>query len=556
MCLKPTQICPVPPQTARIAAAAFPKNNLCIQMRDQLGTIYEDQQFCELFPAKGQPAEAPWRLALVTVLQFIENLTDRQAAEAVRGRIDWKYLLGLELEDSGFDASVLSEFRTRLVAGSRETLLLDVILSHFKTLGFIKPRGKQRSDSTHVLAAVRAINRMLTAGETLRKALNDLALVAPDWLNRQVSEQWFTRYGRRIEESRLPKEKVAREEWAEKVGADGWQLLQAIYHDCEVTQPNQRGEGAWLSHLPAVKVLRQVWLQQFEIREGELKWRHTDNIAPAYLLINSPYDVEAHYAKKNLTQWVGYKVHLTEQCEEDKPNLITNVETGLASVSDHETTPVIHEHLKLNEVLPALHIVDTGYTEAKLLVSSLKNYQVELLGPSRPNVHWQNSKFSEYANSYFTIDWDGQTARCPQGKLSSSWSPATTRSGRGVIKIRFSQKDCKECPVHTLCTDQRRRLLTVESSEEYIALQQARIQEKTAEFKQIYAQRAGVEGTISAGVRAHDLRRSRYRGMGKTHLQHVASGAAINVIRVIDWLEGKERERTRTSHFAALAHTA
>lgn len=556
MCLKPTQICPVPPQTARIATAAFPKNNLCIQMRDQLGTIYEDQQFCELFPAKGQPAQAPWRLALVTVLQFIENLTDRQAAEAVRGRIDWKYLLGLELEDKGFDPSVLSEFRARLVANSKGTLLLDVMLSHFKTLGFIKPRGKQRSDSTHVLAAVRAINRMLTAGETLRKALNDLALVAPDWLRAHLNEEWFTRYGRRIEESRLPKEKVAREQWAEKVGADGWQLLKAIYSNSEEAHQKQKEDMAWLRRLPAVEVLRQVWLQQFEIREGELKWRHTDNIAPSHFLINSPYDLEAHYARKSLTQWVGYKVHLTEQCEEDKPNLITNVETGLASVSDHETTPAIHEHLKLNAVLPALHIVDTGYTEAKLLVSSLKDYQIELLGPSRPNVHWQNSHFSVYANSYFTIDWADQKARCPEGKQSSSWTPATTRSGRGVIKIRFSQKDCKECPVHELCTHHKRRLLTVENSEEYMALQQARIQEKTVEFKKTYAQRAGVEGTISAGVRSYGLRKSRYRGMGKTHLQHVASGAAMNIVRVIDWLGGKERETTRTSHFATLAHAA
>src|SRR5215469_13116163 len=145
MSFKPEGIEPVPEETARIARAAFPKGNLCLRLRDALGTIYTDQLFADLFPRRGQPAEAPWRLALVTVLQFVEGLSDRQAAEAVRARLDWKCLLSLPLEDAGFDASVLSEFRGRLVVGKAELRLLDLLLEHCQARGWLKARGHQRT---------------------------------------------------------------------------------------------------------------------------------------------------------------------------------------------------------------------------------------------------------------------------------------------------------------------------------------------------------------------------------------------------------------------------
>jgi transposase len=180
MSLQPQEVPPVPDETRRIARAAFPKGNVYIRMRDALGAIYQDQLFAPLFPARGQPAAAPWRLALTTILQFAEGLSDRQAVDAVRSRIDWKYALSLELTDPGFDFSVLSEFRARLIAGSLEHQLLEVMLTHFKARGWLRARGQQRTDSTHVLAAIRTLNRLESVGETLRAALNSLAVVAPD----------------------------------------------------------------------------------------------------------------------------------------------------------------------------------------------------------------------------------------------------------------------------------------------------------------------------------------------------------------------------------------
>jgi transposase len=204
MSMYPRELGTIPEERARVARAACPQGTLAMQLRDALGELYEDEQFAALYPVEGQPAYAPWRLAVVTVLQYAENLTDRQAANAVRERIDWKYGLGLELTDPGFDFSLLSEFRMRLVDSHQETLMLDRLLEVCKQRGWLKAGGEQRTDSTHVLARVRSLSNLECVGETLRAALDDLAALAPDWLVRQISSDWFERYSHRVENYRLP----------------------------------------------------------------------------------------------------------------------------------------------------------------------------------------------------------------------------------------------------------------------------------------------------------------------------------------------------------------
>ena len=258
MSLRPAEIAPVPAATAQVAAAAFPKGCAAMRMRDELGTVYDDRMFASLYPVRGQPAHSPWRLALVTVLQFTEGLSDRQAADAVRGRIDWKYALGLELTDPGFDFSVLCEFRARLIAGRLEQALLDAMLAHLRERDLLKARGRQRTDSTHVLAAVRAVNRLESVGETLRAALNALASVAPDWLAQHADAEWPDRYGRPFEEWRLPKGEGPRKVLGEQIGRDGHRLLAAAY---DPSAPS------WLRALPAVQTLRRAWVNQFYVED-------------------------------------------------------------------------------------------------------------------------------------------------------------------------------------------------------------------------------------------------------------------------------------------------
>jgi transposase len=550
MSLKVQVVCPVPPETARIARAAYPNGNLYLQMRDVLGSIYTDEQFADLFPKAGQPAQAPWRLALVTVLQFVENLSDRQAADAVRGRIDWKYLLGLDLTNPGFDASVLSEFRTRLLEHQAEERLLEKMLTVFGRKGWLKARGRQRTASTHVLAKIRALNRVLCVWETMRAALNSLAVVAPDWLRTHSLEEWVGRYGPRSDDSRIPVGEAERQAFAETIGRDGATLLAAIFDP---------GAPTFLRQIPAAEILRQVWVQNYQWSDEVLVWRSSENIPPPARYISSPYDEQAHYSKKRSTTWIGYKVHLTESCESHLPLLITHVETTSAPVSDDAMTAAIHAGLERKDLLPAEHIVDTGYVDARLLVESQQKYHLELVGPTRKNYHWQAKQRTGFDASHFLIDWQQQQATCPQGHKSSSWTPAIDNRKNEVIKIKFSTKDCQVCPSLRLCTQSirhLRRTVTIRPKEQHRALQARREQEETKEFKQIYARRAGIEGTISQGVRTMGLRRSRYIGQEKTHLQHLATAAALNVVRSITWFEGLDRAQTRRSAFVRLYDAA
>jgi transposase len=305
MSLQPQEIPPVPEETRRVARVAFPKGNVCVRMRDEIGVIFDDPMFEAVFPKRGQPAESPWRLALITVMQFIEGLSDRQAAKAVRSRTDWKYALSLELTDPGGDASVLCKFRARLVDGDMGPALLETMLLHFKERGLLKARGQQRPDSTHVQAAIRTLNRLESVGETLRAALSSVA--APDW---------FERYAVRVEEYRLPKGEVGRTALGERIGADGHALLAVIY---DPTTP------IWLRELPAIQTPRRAWVHQFHIEEGAVRWRKAADLAPAGRRFDSPYDPEAHYGNKRRTTWTGSKVHVTETCDSDAPHLVVHV---------------------------------------------------------------------------------------------------------------------------------------------------------------------------------------------------------------------------------------
>ena len=448
MSLRAQMPTPVPDETARVARAAFSQGNTYLRLRDELGTLFADEGFAPLYPARGQPAEAPWRLALVTVMQFAENQSDRQAADAVRARIDWKYALGLELIDPGFDSSVLCEFRTRLVAGAAEQRLLDAVLQRYRERGWLKARGRQRTDSTHVLARVRAVNRLECARETLRHALNDLTTLAPAWLLAHGQAEWGELYDRRLDDSRLPGGQQERRVYAAQLGADGNALLAAAYA-C--------GSPAWLREVPAVKTLRRVWVQQFYQESGEIRWRtEAEGIPPAGVFISSPYDTEARYARKNTTTWVGYKVHLTETCEDDAPHLISHVATTPAPVADGDLMPQIHQALRDRDLLPGKHLVDTGYVDAELLVDSRREFGVDLVGPTRLDYKWQAKAGAGFASSDFTIDWEGQEATCPEGRTSTQlWTAEAGRTGAATRLSRSSslQSDCAgSCPSRDQCT--------------------------------------------------------------------------------------------------------
>lgn len=536
----------VPEETARVARAAFPKGNRYMTLRDELETIYADSLFAALFPKRGQPAESPGRLAMVTILQFAEGLSDRQAADAVRSRIDWKYLLGLELEDPGFNFSVLSEFRDRLIAGQMEQQLLDTLLERFRERGVLKARGKQRSDSTHIQAAIRNLNRLELVGETIRHALNALAVISPEWLKRHVPTSWYERYVSRFEQARLPKTQGEREQLALQIGQDGRQLMMWAYAPGTMEEVQQH---------PAVEILRQVWVQQYYLQDEEVFWRKTDNVPPAERAIQSPYDAEARFSQKRQTQWLGYKAHLTETCDDDQPHLITHVETPQATVQDETMTEPIHQALAAKDLLPREHLLDRGYVNTDVLMDSQEQHGVAVIGPIKVNPTWQAKAGKGFDLSGFSIDWEQQQVTCPRGEVSQDWKDEQDRLGNPRIRVRFAKHSCQACPVRADCTRAAKepRSVSFKPRPQYELLQWARQREHTQEFKEKYAKRAGIEGTISQGTRSFCLRRSRYIGQAKTHLQHILIAIAIDLARFVDWINQVPRAATRTSAFAALA---
>jgi transposase len=550
MCVQPRQWPEVPAETARVAGAAFPKGSLAIRVRDELGAWCRDADLAGVYGVRGAPGISPAQLLVVTVLQFAENLTDRQAADAVRRAIDWKYCLGLELTDPGFDFSVLSEFRSRLVSGERETAPLDLLLARLGEAGLVKAGMPQRTDSTHVLGRIRDLNRLELAGETVRAALEALAAAAPGWLATVIGVSWQQVYGQRISEMRLPAGKAKRAELAVQYGRDGYHLLQAV-----------RGPAApgWLAGVPAVQALRRVWIQQF-YRDGEkVIWRGDEQgLPPARSRIISPYDTDARYAEKRGKGWTGYKVHISETCHvpdaegrRPAPNLITSTGTTAAPVTDTEMTGPVHDALEQRGLVPGEHAADSGYASAEALLAA-RARGITLIAPLLADTSPQ-ARAGGYTAAMFTIDWENKQATCPQGQVAGSWSPVT-QDGTDKIIIKFPKGACQPCPARALCTTATRtgRQLGIRPRHIHQALAEARAEQASETWQLRYRIRAGVEGTIAQATHVTGIRRARYTGLARTRLEHNTAAAAINLLRLDAWWNGRPLDRTRTTQLQRL----
>ncbi len=555
---------------------------LAVTARDRLGEWLHDEVFAAAFGVRGRPGWSPSRLALVTVLQRAENLTDRMAAEAVRTRLDWKYLLGLPLDDPGFDHSVLAEFRVKVADAGLEQAALDALLERLSAEGLVKAGGKQRTDSTHVVAAVAALNRLELAGESVRAALEALSSAYPGWVAGVLDVPgWARKYGTPVTDWKPPSSKAKQDELAITYARDGYALLRAVY---------DKRSPALLAELPAVETLRQVLVQNYTltihadgrevVRRREKTWQQGgDGLPPGQSRIASPWDTDARWGAKRDEFWLGYKLHVTETCDDVPscgcglpgdpaagarsghapgcpapavPNLITHVATTDATVTDNVMTSVIDDALAAKNLAPARHYEDSGYLSAALVVQEAARHGIALIGPLLADNSAQARAGNGYARADFTVDYDARQVTCPQGKTSVSWSPCT-QNGKDAIVATFSPAGCGPCPARELCTRSRtkRRQLKIPPRDLAEAQAAARTAEKTRSFQADYARRAGVEGTMHQAA-SHGARRARYRGLSKTRLDHVFMAVALNLLRLNAYWNGHPLDRRRTSHLARL----
>lgn len=369
MSLKPQPPREMPEETARIGNQLLASESPYRLVGEQLYAKYRDEDFVDLYPAEGQPGLSPVDLAFVTAFQYMEDLADRAAAEAVRLRLDWKYALHLPLEDAGFNFSVLSEYRARLVQHQAEGRVFEALLGDLQELGLLKRRGRQRTDSLAVLTRVRYLNRLELVVETLRVALRALLASDPEWTRATVAPTWEARYGERCVAERLSD--AERTVLQNETGRDGQWLLERL------AAP---GTPAHLTRLPEVQVLRTVWEQQYEVREREVVFR-APGPYDGETRIQTPHDPEARYSKKREQEWIGDKLQVTETDDEELPHLITDIAITSSVAGDQQALGEIQSRQTERGVAPGERMVDQGYVSGATLEASTEMGE-DLVGPA------------------------------------------------------------------------------------------------------------------------------------------------------------------------------
>lgn len=510
----------MPEELALIGAKLLAADSPYRLIGDGLYEQYEEADFADLYSVEGKPAISPVILSFVTTFQYMENLSDRGAAEALRVRIDWKYALHLPLDYPGFDFSVLSEFRDRLIKHDAEARVFEQLLQQLQALGLIKRRGRQRSDSMAVLTKVRELNRLELVVETLRLALRAVLKHDADWTQECVPPTWEARYGERCIAAQLSKDERAT--LAAEVGQDGQWLLERL--QAESTPPG-------LPELSEVQVLSVVWEQQFEVVNDQVVFKPAGPYDGKTQIV-TPHDPEARYSKKRQQSWIGDKVQVTETDDEGLPHLITDIAITSSVETDYEALNDIQTRLAARELMPGQQLADAGYISGPNLAASAQR-GIDLMGPAPTDSSPQARLPDGITIDQFHLDEETNVAVCPAGQCSKC---GIVRD-EGVV-FRFPKKVCAACPLRPRCCSGRGgRSLFIHHH--HAILQAARTRQQTAEFKTNYRQhRGGVEGCLSALVRGHGLRVGRYIGHAKRHLQALFTAVAANLRRTARWLAG------------------
>jgi transposase len=510
MTLHPRDLTQMPADIAALGQKLLAPDNAYRVIGEQLADILQDAQFAALYDPHGRAAISPGLLALVTLFQFLEDIPDREAAEAVVVRLDWKYALHLELEDTGFDFTCLCYFRRRLLEHAQERLVFEEVLRKIVALGLVKKRGKQRTDSLAVLGAVRALSVLELVSETLRLAVRALTEAVPAWVAQELPSSFVTTYAASRSDYRLsPQERQAA---LVEVGQDGLWLLARL-----ATAP------AAAQALAAVAVLRTVWDQRFTHEAGVVRVR--EQTVDCTALIVTPHDPGVRVGEKRGKAWLGEKVHVSETATPGGPNFITDVTTVAAPSVDSAALPTIRAQLAQRDLLPAEQVVDAGYVSGEQLAQSAAA-GIDLVGPPLPDTSPQAFKIAD-----FTIDRAARQARCPQGQVSVKWSARTEPDGSRAVNIQFAAAVCAACPVRAQCTTGHSGR-SLHLSEYYELVAARRVEAQTAAYRERLRARPAIEGTLSELVRAHGFRRHRYRGEGKRVFENLLKGAACNLKRL------------------------
>jgi len=502
---------------------------------DHIYPRLNEADFAYLYPATGQSAESPVDLILVTVFQFMESLPDRAAAEAVRLRLDWKYALHLPLDDAGFNFSVLSEFRDRLLAHQAERLLFDQVVAWLQQAGLIKTRSRQRTDSLSVLTKVRDLSRLELVLESLRLAVRAIVAAEQDWACAHLPFSWEQQYGQRAVEYQMSE--AQRADLEQSVGRDGFWLLDGL--DAPTTPTGLRD-------LEAVQLLRQVWAQKFVRDTSGVVWRPAGHY-DGHTEIHTPHDPEARWSAKRGQGTVGYRLQVTDTDADGAPHLLTDIALTPHTHADVTALPEIQARLVERAVPPGTHLTDTAYFSGANAHTSTQA-GIVLVSPAPPDASPQAHLPEGLTNAQFIFDWEQRQVRCPAGQVSRRWHEQPGAApGEVVVQAVFAREGCVACPLRPRCVvgDLKRDGRKVQRSSTWPALHAQRQRQHTPAFQREYKRRGGVEGTLSVLVRQQGARVMRYLGTAKGHLQALFTGVAFNLKQAAAWWAGRRPQRRR-----------
>ncbi len=506
----------VPVETARFVEPLLSEESIYRFIGQQIDQIIGDADFAAMYAEAGRPGVNPVLLALVTVFQFLEKLPDRAAAQMAVMRLDWKYALRQSLDWTRFHYSDLCNFRKRLLEHESERSVFERVVTYLRESGYVQAGGKQRTDSTHILGAVRDLSTVELVRETLHVTVCALISADAPWTVRYLPSSFVELYASRQRLDWTSKREMT--EHLQRMATDGEWLWRQL----------QQFGTATLQALTEVRTLRRVLNEQFKPSRETVRYTATGHYRGNYLA--TPYDVDARRSTKRSTQWVGYKLHVTETIATNRQaRFITDLALTSAPEPDNQQLDAIQNRLAECRVLPAQHYVDQGYMSAANLAKSLTK-GVDLRGRLLQDT---SGKREGFRLRDFQVDIANRTAICPAGRIAPRFVPAKPNPRNLVAFHVFFGKQCQLCPFFgpELCTDKLRgRHLGVSIHHDLI--QARRREEQTASFNQEMRIRAGAESVISELVRGYGARRARYRGQRKAALQVAFIGAAVNLRRL------------------------
>jgi transposase len=513
MCLKTSFPQEIPAETRRVVDPLLKTGNLYRLVGQEAEQLVDEASLAQLYDEEGRPGVNPVILALVTVFQYVEKLPDRQAADMSALRLDWKYALRQELDWAGFHYSDLCNFRKRLLREGQSQVVFEGVVSYLRARGYLKTRGKQRTDATHVLGNVMRLSRLELVWETLRLAVSALVSADAPWTLRWLPASYVESYSQRRMDYRLSTEEVQQQ--LHQAGQEGYWLLDQVA---------AHGEEA-LRQLPEITLLRRVLDEQFERQDDGRSHARPESDCTGDVISN-PHDPEVRYGSKGRIEWRGYKLQVTETAEETQPvQFITDVAVTSTLETDHRSLAAIQDRLAHRDLAPARQYVDQGYTSGATIEASQRR-GIDLRG----FVPGDTRKPVGFRLGDFTLDLAAHTATCPAGRSARSFKPVTSGAADVAYRVSFGSF-CRDCPGFGRCTTNRQGR-TLDLSPYHATIQARRQLAHDPAFHREMHRRSAIEGTLSELVRAQGARRARYRGRSKTLLQACFTAAATNLKRL------------------------